>query len=292
MEPRPLDRLDHRLAGQRLRGRHVRALGRALAALHGETGRRAPGALSLRALFLGKAGAVHFARSPGRVATDDVASLVGELVAEGAPRRAEQLAAAYAFAADDYALYRKLAPLGGEPLVVATGGRVASGKSTVAKAVSRRLAAPRIVGDRVRRALAADAPGHELAWARSASAGVYAGLLERAEDVLAGRRSLVLDACFPTARERRAAAALAARYGARFVFACCDAPPAELAARLRLRDLRDAVPPGSWEKIASEIDARWERPDAGEPGSLVHLDTSLTRGAWLVALGLAKRGRA
>jgi predicted kinase len=291
MEPRPLDRLDHRLAARRLRGRHARALGRALAALRRETGPRAPGALSLRAVFVGKTGAVRFARSPGRIATDDVAALVRELVAAGAPRRAEQLAAAYAFAADDYALYRKLAAVGGELLVVATGGRVASGKSTVAKAVSRRLAAPRIVGDRVRRALAAEAPGHELAWARSASARIYAELLERADAVLAGRRSLVLDACFPTARERGAAAALAARHGARFVFACCDAPPAELAARLRLRDVRDAVPPGSWEKIASEIEARWEPPEDGEPGSLVHLDTSQRRGAWFRALGLAKRGR-
>jgi predicted kinase len=292
MEPRRLDRLDHRVAARRLRGRHVRALGRALAALRGETGPRMQGALSLRTLFVGRAGAVRFARSPGRVATDDVAGLVGELAAEGAPRRAEQLAAAYAFAADEYPLYRKLAPLGGEPLVVATGGRVASGKSTVAKAVSRRLAAPRIVGDRVRRVLASEEPGHELGWVPSASADVYAGLLERADAVLAGRRSLVLDACFPTTRERRAAAALAARHGARFVFVCCDAPPTEIAARLRLRDLRDAVPTGSWKKIASEIDARWEPPEADEPGSLVHVDTSLRRGGWLRALGLAKRERA
>jgi predicted kinase len=269
----------------------VRALGRVLAALHRENGPRA-GALSLRAIFVGRAGVVRFAEPPGRVATEDVAALVGALVAAGAPRRAEQLAAAYAFAADDYALYRKLTPLGGEPLVVATGGGVACGKSTVAKAVSRRLAAPRIAGDRVRRALAAEAPGHELAWAPSASARVYAGLLERADAVLTGRRSLVLDACFPTARERRAVAALAARHGARFVFACCDAPPAELAARLRLRDLRDAVAPGSWEKIASEIEARWEPPEAGEPGSVVHVDTSLSRAAWLQALGLATRERA
>ena len=294
MPPRPLDRLDHRLAARRLRGRHVRAVGRALAALRAEGG-PARGTLACRGVYVGKEQRVDFAAPPGRVTTEQVAALVGELRARGAARRAEQLAAAYAAAADDYALYRRLDPLGGEPLVIATGGRVASGKSTLAKAVARRLAAPRVVADRVRHALLAEVPdgsGHELAWARAFSDQVYAGLLARADDVLASRRPVVLDACFPSAARRAAAAALAERHGARFVFACCDAPPADIAARLRLRDVRDGASPGGWEKIASEIEAQWEPPRDGEPGRLVRIDTSLPRGTWLRALGLSKRERA
>jgi predicted kinase len=294
MPPRPLDRLDRRLASRRLRGRHVRALGRALAALRAQDG-PARGALSCRDVFVGKGSRVELAAPGARVTTEQVAALVRELAAAGAVRRAEQLAAAYAAAADDFSLYRRLEPLPREPLVIATGGRVASGKSTLAKAVARRLAAPRVVADRVRRALLAELPdgsGHELAWALEFGERVYAGLLARAGDVLAGRRSVVLDACFPTAARRAAAAALAERHGARFVFAYCDAPPAAIAARLRLRDVRDvrdAAAPGGWEKIARELEAQWEPPRHGEPGRLVRIDTSLPRGAWLRALGLAKR---
>jgi predicted kinase len=294
MLPRPLDRLDHRLAARRLRGRHVRAVGRALAGLHAEAG-TARGTLSCRDIFVGKQRRVDFAAPPGHVTSEQVARLVRELAARGAARRAEQLAAAYAVAADDYALYRRLDPLRGEPLVIATGGRVASGKSTLAKAVARRLAAPRIVADRVRRTLLASVPdgsGHELAWAREFSERVYAGLLARADDVLAGRRPVVLDACFPTVARRAVAAALAERHGARFVFAYCEAPPADVAARLRLRDVRDDTSPGGWEKIAGEVEVQWEPPQDGEPGRLVRIDTSLPRGAWLRALGLSKRERA
>jgi predicted kinase len=298
MEPRPLDRLDRRLAARRLRGRHLRALGRALAALRAEEGPAASagavarGALSCRDVFVGKGRRVELAAPAARVTTEQVAALVRELAALGAARRAEQLAAAYAAAADDYALYRRLDPLPGEPLVIATGGRVASGKSTLAKAVARRLAAPRVVADRVRRALLTELPdgsGHELAWAHEFGERVYAGLLARAGDVLAGRRPVVLDACFPTAARRAAAAALAARSGARFVFAYCDAPASDIAARLRLRDVRDGAAPGGWEKIARELEMQWEPPRRGEPGRLVRIDTSRPRGAWLRALGLPKR---
>jgi predicted kinase len=124
---------------------------------------------------------------------------------------------------------------------------VASGKSTVAKYVARRIGAPRVVADRVRRALLAElgeGAAHELAWAPDLADRVYTGLLARAGDVLASGRSVVLDACFPTGPRRRAAAALAARYGARFVLALCDAPREDIVARLRLRDARAKWPPG------------------------------------------------
>jgi len=288
MEPRPRDRLDRRLAAGRLSARHVRAIGRALAALRGAAG---GDGLSCESVFVRKK-EVQLAPAPGGVGADDVAALVRELRARGTARRAEQLAASFVLAADDYALYGRLGALADEPLVIATGGRVASGKSTVAKAVSRRLAAPRVVADRVRETLLADAPdgtGHELAWAPDFGARVYGGLFARAEDVLASRRAVVLDACFPSAARRREAAALARRHGARFVFAHCEAPPEDIARRLRWRDVRDGTEPGAWEKIANELEAQWEPPRASEPGRLVRVDTHQQRRAWLRALRVAKR---
>lgn len=289
-EPRPLDRLDHRLAARRLRGRHVRAVGRALAERS-----RAHGALSCRSVFVGKRRSVHFAEPAAAASAsvaDDVLALARDLGAR-APRLAEQLAAAYALAADDYVLLRRFEVFErSAPLVIALGGLVASGKSTVAKYVARRIGAPRVVADRVRRVLLAEADGgatHELALATDLADRVYAGLLARAGDVLASGRSVVLDACFPSEARRRAAAALAARYGARFVLVHCDAPEEDIAARLRLRDVRDGGPPGGWPKIARALEAQWEPPRRGEH---VHLDTRLPRAAWLSALGIEREGRA
>ena len=265
----------------------MRAVARALAARP-----EAPGALSCRSVFVGKGCRVSFtgpaAAAPGPVARE-VLVLARELGGRGAPRLAEQLAAAYALAADDYGFLRGLeAPRQREPLVLAVGGLVASGKSTVAKYVARRIGAPRVVADRVRRALLAGAgedAAHELAWSAELADRVYAGLLARADEVLASGRSAVLDACFPTVLRRSATAELAARHGAGFVFACCDAPEEDIVARLRRRDLRDGASPGAWRKIASEIEAQWE---PARPREHVRLDTSLPRAAWLRALGLAK----
>ena len=81
------------------------------------------------------------------------------------------------------------------PVVVALGGQVASGKSSMARALAVDLAAPRIVGDRVRRLMVEGAPGHELHEARTWQSlapgfheSVYAAVLERAERVLASGR--------------------------------------------------------------------------------------------------------
>jgi predicted kinase len=359
------DRLDRRIAAGRLRARHARALGRALAAWHAgaaqlpaaegsaapaELARRmqeaalaiagdrriaAPesaallaaqrsfltrgvdalldrfvarrvqaihGALGVRNLWLTEGKRVTLgparAEATGDVA-EDVAALTFALRARGAGQRAEQLAAAYALAADDYGIYRvldfyeraaalALASAGGRAaatdgaaavravlarprraLVVAVGGAVASGKSTVAKAIARRLGAPRVVADRVRDALleSGRANGvHEALWARSFapefSERVYAGMLRRAADVLASGRPVVLDACFPTAQLRIGVTTEAERHGVPCVFVHCDPERASIEARLRKRDARDGAA-GDWQALAAELAARWEPPGAG-----------------------------
>lgn len=394
-DTRARDRLDRRLAKQHLRPRHVRAVARALAALHEEAerardeegagipaalghrvqevaakleshaGRALPraalgallaeqrrflvegidvlldrladeriralhGRLSCRSVWVGRERRVRFAKpaphARGDVA-EDVAGLALELRARRGARLAELLAAAYAFAADDYGFYRVLDfyereaacrlaleaasaadPESGEPapsayaqaalataglpsLVIAMGGAVASGKSTVAKAIAQRIATPRIVADRVREALLEPIPEgvvHELVWDRTFSKGfaerVYQGVLRRAEAVLASGRAVVLDACFPDATRRHEAAALAERHGARFVFVHCDPPAAEIEARLRKRDVRDGA---GWFAVASDLAARWQPPGPGEPGALLRIDTSLPEKDWIASLSRA-----
>jgi predicted kinase len=290
--------------------------------------RRLHGRLACRAVFVRAGQAVRFTgadpEARGDVA-EDVAALAIDLRSRGAAKRAEAFAAAYAWCADDHALYRVLdglaleaaarlaleaavsadrgdgAPAPGDYLraaldgerparvAIAVGGAVASGKSTVARALSRRLAAPRVAADRVQRALLAPLPArvaHEVVWEPDFAERVYQGMLRRAADVLASGRPVVLDACFGRAAWRREAAALAARHGAAFVFAHCEPPPEDVAARLARRDERDGAP-GAWEALARLATERWQPPGPDEPGRTVRVDTARPRREWLGALGIA-----
>ena len=152
------------------------------------------------------------------------------------------------------------------PLVIAIGGAVATGKSTLARVVSRRLAAPRVEADRVGHALLAPLPdgvAQRRIWEGDFAERVYLGMLRRADDVLAGGRPVVLDACYADARRRAEAAALAARHGVEFVFVHCDAPPEQVEARLARRDSRDGGPDGGWPAIARSVTEQWQAPGAG-----------------------------
>lgn len=220
--------------------------------------------------------------APPPFSSRDVAALALDLRARGAHRRAEQLLAAWALAADDYEIFRSFGLADGTtpPLSIATGGAVAAGKSTLAKALSRRIAAPVVVADRVREALLAplgEAVAHEIGWTREFGERVYDAVFDRADAVLASGRSVVIDACFPRQAQRRAAAALAERHGARFVFVHCDPAPAEIEARLSKREARDG---GEWRSLAASA-AAWEPLRADEPGR--HLRLTSNR-AWRRAL--------
>jgi len=145
------------------------------------------------------------------------------------------------------------------PLLVLVGGLVASGKSTLARALAARWDMALLEADRVRGTLLAaaeaESTGAEARWRRDLSsrfeAEIYDDLLRRADAMLAAGRSLVLDACFP----RRAAA----RRGARFLFVECQAPEATVRARLAQRD-RAAGHPG-WERIYGRLADHFQATD-------------------------------
>jgi uncharacterized protein len=264
------------------------------------------GALSCASVSVEGAARVCFGPPAPDAAGDraeDVARLALDLRARGGHRFAEALVAAFALAADDYGLYRVLAgyerdaachlalaepePVadpsrharaalgtpGAAPVLVATGGGPASGKSEVAKALAHRLAAPRVVAARVSATLGG--PVHELLLEPRAAERLYAGVWQRAGAVLASGRSAVLDACFPSGALRRETAALAERHGARFVFVHCAPPAAAVEARLRARD---------WHAAAADLAAHWSPPGADAPGELLRIDTALRREEWLAAL--------
>jgi hypothetical protein len=173
----------------------------------------------------------HDSAAPRRDSCVPAAGLSADLARLGYPELAERLLAAYAGESDDYALYRVVdyhvrdracararerqldfactsvrRPL--PPVVVALGGLVASGKSTMARAIADRMVSPRIVGDHVRAFRMGATPSHEPTTAERL--GDSSGLRQArrraffaaAECVLDSGRAVVLDAGFPSARRR------------------------------------------------------------------------------------------
>ncbi len=250
----------------------------------------------------------------GRDVAAPVASLSVELAAGGRTDVAERLLADYAREANDYPLYRvadfyerdaaarralrpdtsperahRLLALSRAtarrpllpPAVVALGGMVASGKSTVATAIASRLAAPRIEGDRVREFMEGAAPGTH-ASAAQRLVGFAPGFEERtfeaflsyADAVLDSGRAVVLDCGLPTRERRRAVRELAARHAVPFRFVECRADPAACAARLAERNVSDACVGAAWEAVAAAYAESWEPPDEIPDGDRLIVDTT------------------
>jgi FMN phosphatase YigB (HAD superfamily)/predicted kinase len=137
---------------------------------------------------------------------------------------------------------------------VAVGGLVASGKSTLARALAARIGAEWVDADRVRESLLGDR------WARSFDPGfedeVYVELLRRAESAIDSGHLVVLDACFPLARHRVAARALAQRHAQPFLFVECRVSAETTRERLAARDALTDHP--GWEQIYRDLAAHWQ----------------------------------
>jgi len=162
------------------------------------------------------------------------------------------------------------------PVVVAIGGLMGTGKTTLARGLAPELGpAPGALvlrSDEVRKRLQAVRPEVRLptsAYDLASHHRTDAALLANVRDAIAGRHAVVVDATFldPGLRESVAGAARAA--GVPFVGLWLHAPMAELEHRVaaRLGDASDAtvavlravsaaVPPGDWRHIeASDADA-------------------------------------
>ncbi len=137
------------------------------------------------------------------------------------------------------------------PVVVAVGGVIASGKSTVAEALGDRLSAPVIDADRTRKRLMGLVPtekAHSAAFEGpydlATTDRVYAELMHRASIVLESGRPVVLDASFRTEEMRRAARDLAAEHGVPFMFVECQARPEVCRERLVRRERETSISDG------------------------------------------------
>ncbi|HEX7668598.1 MAG TPA: AAA family ATPase, partial [Polyangiaceae bacterium] len=150
------------------------------------------------------------------------------------------------------------------PAVVAVGGVIASGKSTVASEIGVIMGAPVIDADRTRKALARVAPTAPLAeapwagaYAPEMTARVYAEVLRRARSVLSSGRAVVLDASFRSRDLRALARELARAQDVPFYFVECRASIQDCRKRLAERARSASVSDGRAE-IFDQFVAKFE----------------------------------
>ncbi len=168
------------------------------------------------------------------------------------------------------------------PLLLAVGGGLGTGKSTLSNRLGEMNAVPVIDSDRTRKQMLRRAPaklGQEALWsgvyAEAQTERVYAEVLRRAEVVLRSGRSLVVDASFRRRSHRLAARQTAAQRGARFLFLECRADPEVCRARLHQRALSPNWSDGRAE-IAGEFLEKWEAVEELPADEYRVLDTSAT----------------
>jgi predicted kinase len=126
--------------------------------------------------------------------------------------------------------------------VVVIFGLMATGKTTLARALGQVLEMPVIESDRVRKILAGMAPTTpapeafgEGIYTEDFSARTYTEMRRLAAEHLAAGSSVILDGSYKRAGERQLVRQLAREHGAKPLFVYCECPPAEARRRLGLR---------------------------------------------------------
>jgi uncharacterized protein len=168
------------------------------------------------------------------------------------------------------------------PCVVVMGGQVASGKSTIATEIGRRIGAPIVGSDPTRDFLLGSRVNeelHEMRWEESYAPDfgerVYAEVLRRAGEVLDSGRPVVIDGCFRSREQRARARQLAERFDQPFLFIEAWVAEDVQLERLAERALRDDVPLAAWTELADRLRGQWEPADDLDTGEHLFLDTAL-----------------
>jgi hypothetical protein len=166
------------------------------------------------------------------------------------------------------------------PMVIAVGGVIASGKSTIAENLGLEMGAPVVENDRTRKFLlgvdktrALLDPPWQGSYSEELTEEVYRELVRRGQAVLASGRAVVLDASFRSRAHRREARRLAETHGVPFLFVECRAPDALCRERLRSREEQPSVSDAR-AGLLDDFRSRWE--PVLELGTAEHvvLDTS------------------
>lgn len=148
--------------------------------------------------------------------------------------------------------------------VIALGGGIATGKSTLAESLGDSLAVPVIGSDLTRKLMAGLSPLERREgaiwkglYAHENTAKVYAEIFRQARAVWDSGRMVIIDASFRTAAYRQALRSAAVESGHPFLFLECRADKEICRERLVLRDRKPGISDGN-AAIVEEFLAKWE----------------------------------
>jgi predicted kinase len=166
------------------------------------------------------------------------------------------------------------------PMVLAVGGIVASGKTTIAGRAGSEMTAPVVSSDRTRKSVLGAAPETSVksapwtdAYSQDTTERVYAEVFRRAGAVLQSKRPVVIDASFRSLAHREAARELARAAGVGFLFVECRAPAEVSRERLEAREQKPSVSDAR-ASLLDDFIGRWEPVEELEPSEHMVLDTS------------------
>ena len=160
--------------------------------------------------------------------------------------------------------------------VIAVGGVIGSGKTTLAEGLGRATGVPVISSDRVRKSLAGVGPTErapETAYSAAFSARTFDEAFRRATVVLRSGRGVILDATFRARSHRLRARDLARRHGRRFLFVEAVADEAILRARLRARATGPSISDAG-ESLLERVRAEFEPVTELGPGEHARVSTT------------------
>ena len=168
------------------------------------------------------------------------------------------------------------------PRVVAVGGMIASGKSTVAAISAELLAAPIIGSDRTRKRMLGRESHESMqsdawsgAYSEDFSRSVYDEMLRRAGIVVDSGRPVVVDASFRTREMRRAIRELATKRDVPFSFIECRCPRHTCLERLARREAAEAHESDARSGLLEAFESRYEPVVELPSAEHERLDTTL-----------------
>jgi hypothetical protein len=147
------------------------------------------------------------------------------------------------------------------PTVWVVCGMAASGKSTIAKAMTQKLDIKMLSSDLIRKELFADRlPQDQLAfregiYSKEATSITYGKLLRLAQEEIDQQDSVILDATFGRKHHRRKVLRLAEELDANVVFIECTSSDPVIKRRLKNRDIRPSISDARLEHFENLKDA-------------------------------------
>ncbi len=198
-----------------------------------------------------------------------------EEVGEAEREKARQKARSY------FDLSLKYALLGSHPKVLVFMGRVATGKSTLAKSFSSRLDIDHFSSDCIRKSLKGlpldkrtDISQRDELYSQSMTQKTYSKLSKKAREYVASQNNIILDATYSKEKNRKKLVNQLNELDASFYFIEAQAPDELITERLKERERTEGVISDARLEDFEKIDQKYQPPEELSSKNFIEIDTS------------------